>query len=180
MRACKLDTKLLLKITIAVFIFIFSLTNLSHAQKQPLIVAIEVLAPCVIKSNGSYTGFEIELWKQDLRGKLVATVAGTTSVDALVALGAKVVPVKIVDTAFEMLLKHEVDAVVFDSPTILHYARHVDDGSVAVIGDLFELQYYGFVFPQGSKLRESVNRNLLKIRKNGQYDRIFNKWFGSY
>ena len=118
--------------------------------------------------------------KQDLRGKLVATVAGTTSVDALVDLGAKVVPVKIIDTAFEMLLKRKVDAVVFDSPTILHYARHVEDGDVAVIGDLFELQYYGFVFPQGSELRESVNRILLKIRKSGQYDRIFNKWFGSY
>jgi ABC-type amino acid transport substrate-binding protein len=88
--------------------------------------------------------------KQDLRSKPIATVAGTTSIDALVDLGANVVPVKVIDTAFEMLLRREVDAVVFDSPTILHYARKLDPGTVAVVGDLFELQYYGFVFPQGS------------------------------
>jgi ABC-type amino acid transport substrate-binding protein len=118
--------------------------------------------------------------KQDLRNKIVATVAGTTSIDALDELGAIIVPVKVIDHAIEKLLKHEVDAVVFDSPTILYYAHNEKPGKVAVVGNIFDTQYYGFLFPQGSELREPVNRALLKLRKNGQYDRIFNKWFGSY
>jgi polar amino acid transport system substrate-binding protein len=118
--------------------------------------------------------------EQDLRKKIVATVDGTTSIDALEDLGAFVVPVKVIDKAFEKLLQHKVDAVVFDSPTILYYARNEGAGKVAVVGKLFDLQYYGFLFPEGSALREPVNRALLKLRKNGQYDRIFNKWFGSY
>jgi ABC-type amino acid transport substrate-binding protein len=117
---------------------------------------------------------------RDLRNKIVATVEGTTSVDALDDLGAIIIPVKLIDQAIEKLLAHQVDAVVFDSPTILHYARNEAAGKVTVVGNLFDLQYYGFLFPQGSELREPVNRALLKIHETGQYEKIFNKWFGSY
>ena len=118
--------------------------------------------------------------ERDLRNKMVATVAGTTSVEALNDLGAIVVPVKVIDDAIEKLLENKVDAVVFDSPTILYYAHYVVAGKVTVVGNLFDLQYYGFLFPQGSNLREPVNRALLKMHETGQYDKIFNKWFGSY
>ena len=118
--------------------------------------------------------------ERDLRNKMVATVAGTTSVDALDDLGAIVVPVKVMDEAIEKLLQHKVDAVVFDSPTILYYAHYEAAGKVTVVGNLFDIQYYGFLFPQGSELREPVNRALLKMHETGQYDKIFNKWFGSY
>ena len=118
--------------------------------------------------------------ERDLRNKMVATVAGTTSVEALNDLGAIVVPVKVIDDAIEKLLENKVDAVVFDSPTILYYAHYVVAGKVTVVGNLFDLQYYGFLFPQGSNLREPVNRALLKMHETGQYDKIFNKWFGSF
>ena len=117
---------------------------------------------------------------RDLHKKTVATVEGTTSIDALDDLGAIVVPVKVIDEAIEKLLQHQVDAVVFDSPTILYYARNEAAGKVAVVGNLFDIQYYGFLFPQGSELREPVNRALLKMHESGQYNKIFNKWFGSY
>ena len=117
---------------------------------------------------------------QDLRNRLVATVEGTTSVTALERLGAVVVPAKTIDQAYQKLLKEEVDALVFDSPTILYYARNEGAGKVSVVGPLFDIQYYGFLFPQGSELRESVNRTLLTLRKNGIYGKIYNKWFGSY
>ena len=42
---------------------------------------------------------------QDLRKRVVATVEGTTSVDALDDLGAVVVPVKVIDNAIEKLLQ---------------------------------------------------------------------------
>jgi ABC-type amino acid transport substrate-binding protein len=110
---------------------------------------------------------------------LVATVEGTTSVTALEKLSAVVVPTKSIDQAYDKLLKDEVNAVVFDSPTILYYARNEGTGRVSVVGPLFDIQYYGFLFPQGSELRESVNRALLKLRKNGIYDKLYSKWFGS-
>jgi polar amino acid transport system substrate-binding protein len=118
--------------------------------------------------------------QRGLRNRVVATVEGTTSVTALEKLGAVVVPTKSIDHAYDKLLKDEVDAVVFDSPTILYYARNEGAGRVSVVGPLFDIQYYGFLFPQGSELRESVNRALLKLRNNGIYDKLYSKWFGSY
>jgi ABC-type amino acid transport substrate-binding protein len=114
----------------------------------------------------------------DLRNKVVATVEFTTSVPTLNKLGAIVVPVAKVEEAYALLLKEKVDAVVFDSPSILHYERHEGAGKVKTVGPLFEIQYYGFMFPVGSKLRELVNRNLLKLKENGSYERIYDKWFG--
>jgi polar amino acid transport system substrate-binding protein len=116
---------------------------------------------------------------RDLRNKLVATVEATTSVAALEKLGAVVVPKETIDLAYEKLLRDEVDALVFDSPIILYYARNKGAGRVSVVGPIFDIQYYGFLFPQGSELSESVNRTLLKFRKDGTYDRLHSKWFGS-
>ena len=117
--------------------------------------------------------------QRDLRNRLVATVEGTTSVAALEKLGAVVVPAKTIDQAYGKLLKEEVNALVFDAPTILYYARNKGAGRVSVVGPLFDIQYYGFLFPQGSELREPVNRALLRLRKNGVYDKLYHKWFGS-
>ena len=35
------------------------------------------------------------------------------------------------------------------------------------------------LFPRGSDLRKPVNEALLKLRENGTYDAIYNKWFGA-
>jgi ABC-type amino acid transport substrate-binding protein len=115
----------------------------------------------------------------DLRGRLVTTVEGTTSVSALEKLGAVVVPAKTIDNAYQILLNGEAIALVYDSPTVLYYARHEGAGRVSVVGPLFDIQYYGFLFPQGSDLREPVNRALLKLRKIGIYNELHSKWFGS-
>lgn len=116
---------------------------------------------------------------KELRGRVVATVEGTTSVSALNRLGAIAAPAKTFEDACELLLQEQVEAVVFDSPSILYYEAHDGAGKVRAVGPIFDIQYYGFLFPEGSGLRESVNRSLLKLRENGIYDRIYNKWFSS-
>jgi ABC-type amino acid transport substrate-binding protein len=115
---------------------------------------------------------------RELQNRVVATVEFTPSVRKLNKLGAIVVPVAKIDEAYALLLKEKVDAVVFDSPSILHYERHEGAGKVKVVGPLFGIQYYGFMFPVGSELREPVNRTLLKLKENGTYDGIYEKWFG--
>lgn len=115
---------------------------------------------------------------QDLQDKTVATVEFTTAVPTLNRLGAIVLPVAKIDQAYALLLKQKVDAVVFDAPSILYFERHDGVGKVKVVGPLFDVQYYGFMFPEGSVLRELVNRTLLKLKENGTYESIYDKWFG--
>jgi len=114
---------------------------------------------------------------KQLSGKLVATQRDTTSVKVLKHLGANVVEVDDIKKAFDKLLEKEVEAVVFDAPDLLYYAKNEGKGKVAITGELFDNQYYGIAFHTGSKLREDVNRVLLKFRENGLLHEMQQRWF---
>ena len=111
-----------------------------------------------------------------LGGKLVATQKDTTSVRALRQLGANIVEVDDIREAIDKLLKKKIDAVVFDAPDLLYYAKNEGEGKVAVVGDVFCREYYGIAFRSGSKLREDVNRVVLKFRENGFLHEIYQRW----
>jgi polar amino acid transport system substrate-binding protein len=64
-----------------------------------------------------------------------------------------------------------------DAPVLLYYAKNEGAGKVAVTGDLFDRQYYGIVFRERSKLRENVNRVLLRFGENGLLHEIHQRWF---
>ena len=117
---------------------------------------------------------------RELKGKLVATKKDTTSVKALRQLGANIVEVDEVAEAIGKLLREEVEAVVLDAPVLFYYAKNEGAGKVVVAGDIFDRQYYGIVFHERSKLREDVNRVLLKFRENGLLHEIHQRWFESF
>jgi len=117
---------------------------------------------------------------EDLAGKVVATKLGTTSADF-----AKTFPTKEVklfpniDGAYMELRGGGADAVLFDSPAVLYYAKTEGQGAVKTVGPLYQGQSYGIAFPQGSDLREKVTITILKFMEDGTYAELFKKWFGS-
>ncbi len=116
--------------------------------------------------------------QDDLADRKIATVKGSTSVGFL--KDARSIPIEkdTIDDAVDSLEAGEAEAVVFDAPPLmkLHAARQ--NSELEMVGEMFEKQHYGIAFPQGSPLREQVNRGLLGIRKNGVYDRLRRRWFG--
>ncbi len=115
----------------------------------------------------------------DLIGKRVATVRGTTAANYLGSKPIKLVEFDTIEQAYEVLDKGEVEAVVYDAPILRYYASKQGADKARIVGPLFEKQNYGFAVPEGSFLREEVNRALLRMRENGSYERLHNKWFGS-
>jgi polar amino acid transport system substrate-binding protein len=115
---------------------------------------------------------------EDLPGKRVASVQGSTSSEYLGqhAIGVTVFPQ--VEEALEALQQGEVDAVVYDAPVLLHYASHEGRGKVQPAGAIFHKENYGIVFPSDSRYRKPVNEALLNIKEAGTYDRRYQKWFG--
>jgi ABC-type amino acid transport substrate-binding protein len=71
-----------------------------------------------------------------------------------------------------------VDAVVYDAPNLLHFAKGKGRGKVMVVGKLFAPQDYAIAVPQGSWLREKANRAVLALLESGETRRIQAKWFG--
>ncbi|MCB9384257.1 MAG: transporter substrate-binding domain-containing protein [Bryobacterales bacterium] len=115
----------------------------------------------------------------DLSGKTIATVAGSTSVEVAEALHAHVVQVEDVNAAAEALLAEQVQAVVFDGPPLLHWVSTHADESVGLVPTPLDAENYGVAFPEGSALREPVNRALLAMREDGRYKQLYEKWFGT-
>jgi polar amino acid transport system substrate-binding protein len=114
---------------------------------------------------------------QDLPGRKVGIVAGSTSGTVTKEIGAKISDYPNVTEALDALLRKQVDAVVYDSPVLMYYAAHDGHGRVEIAGSLFHRENYGILFPQGSDLRKPVNEALLRLRENGLYEALYNKWF---
>jgi len=115
---------------------------------------------------------------QNLMGRRVAVVDGTTSFHFMKKMHADIDIFERVDDAFDALLKDEVEAVVYDAPNLLYYANGEGQGKAKVVGKIFKPQDYGLAMSQGSLWREKINRAILKLIESGEMKRIRMKWFG--
>ncbi len=116
---------------------------------------------------------------RDLKNKRVGTKGNTTSVDELNKLGAKVVSEEIIEDAFKKLKNRKVEAVVFDEPVIKNFVNNQQNDNYVIVGDVFNKQTYGFAFSHDSDLRGVFNKELLGLFESGEYDLLYNKWFGN-
>ena len=114
---------------------------------------------------------------QDLAGKRVATIAGSTSANYLSQQKIEAEEFKQIDETFTALNNSEVDAVVFDAPILLYYAAHDGKGKVQVVGSIFRKESYAVALPNGSLYRKPINNALLLLQENGKYQEIYDKWF---
>ncbi len=115
---------------------------------------------------------------QDLPGKIVVTVEGSTAAAWLTRENISHRTVTVIEDAYELLEDGRAQAVVFDYPVLLFYALNFGDSSVEVVGAPFNDEDYGIAFPTGSPLREEFNQALLQVREDGTYDRLYMEWFG--
>jgi len=114
----------------------------------------------------------------DLPGKLVASVQGSTSSEYLRQHHIEATEFSKVEDAFEALTHDQADAILYDAPILLYYASHEGNGKVQPVGSIFRKESYGIVFPTDSRYRKPVNEALLHIKEDGTYDRLYKEWFG--
>ena len=116
---------------------------------------------------------------EDLPGKSIATVRGSTAAQYLDAQQIGYVPVEKIDDAYDLLAKGNAQAVVYDAPVLLYHAATKGRGQVQMVGAIFKEETYGIALPTGSPLRKPINEALLKLKQDGTYEELYNKWFGS-
>lgn len=114
---------------------------------------------------------------EDLPGRRVSTVAGSTAAQHLRSNGVTPIESANIADAIRSLYDRRADAVVFDAPVLLYHAATEGRNRSQVVGPVFRREAYGILFPQGSPLRKPVNEALLKLRENGSYDAIYRRWF---
>jgi polar amino acid transport system substrate-binding protein len=114
----------------------------------------------------------------DLPGKRVGTVA-STSTTYLRNIKADVQEFPSLDEMYQARLGGQVDAVVLGSPLLTYYAENEGRGRVKLVGAEVEKNDVGFVVHLGSPLRKRVSNQLLELHEDGNYQRIYAKWFGN-
>ena len=116
---------------------------------------------------------------EDLAGRRVAVVKGTTSEKYMQEQRAYLFGYDNIEEAYEALFAETVDAVVYDAPVLLYYANGDGKDRVSVVGKKFAPQDYAIAVPSGSQWREKINRALLGLEESGDAARIKSKWFGA-
>jgi polar amino acid transport system substrate-binding protein len=147
-----------------------------------MVVAIVLLANLTASLTTSFTVQELRSTingPNDLAGRRVATLSGTTASQYLQTEGLSPIEVPNINDAYRLLENQEVAAVVYDSPTLLYYAKNGGKGAVQVVGGVFDPQDYGIALPLGSQFRKPLDEAILSIIEDGTYARIHDEWFGT-
>ncbi|BEU86905.1 basic amino acid ABC transporter substrate-binding protein [Selenomonas sp. TAMA-11512] len=116
----------------------------------------------------------------DLAGKNVAVQIGTTSANEVKKNPA--IHVKEFNSSADTFLELKaggVDAVVNDRPVNDYYIQKSGETDVKTLDEILTAEEYGIAMAKDNEaLQKEVNAALKKLRENGEYDKIYEKWFG--
>ena len=147
-----------------------------------IIISLPLFAIFVADFSSSITLHKLQSninGPQDLAGKRVGVVQGSTSKKYMEREYRAILEEYANSKGlFRQLAEGDLDAIVHDLPTLRYYANTEGKGKVKVVGKMFNKQDYAFLYPEGSKLNEPVDRALLKLIENGTVATIHKKWFG--
>jgi glutamine transport system substrate-binding protein len=116
---------------------------------------------------------------KELEGKPIAVQIGTTGADEAKKIkDAKIREFNTINEAFLELKNGGVEAVVNDQP-VTAYAIQQGHPDIKMVGDLMSAEEYGIAIDKkNTELVAKVNKALEELKKNGEYDKIYEKWFG--
>jgi len=72
----------------------------------------------------------------------------------------------------------ELDAMVYDAPVLRYLISNELDGTLQVLPQTFERQYYAIGLQQGSPLREPINRILVEKISKPEWQDVLEKYLG--
>jgi polar amino acid transport system substrate-binding protein len=114
----------------------------------------------------------------DLVGKKVGVQQGTTGesyTEENAPKGAQIVSFPSDGEMYQAIKAGQVDALLQDLPVNL---VHQQDGGFTIVEQYNTGEQYGFAVKQGNtELLNAVNEQLTKLRSNGTYDKLYNKYF---
>ena len=117
----------------------------------------------------------------DLNNKGIAVQIGTTGAERAAKVpGAKVKNFNTNAEVFLELKNKGVEAVIIDKPVAEYFLATGGGKDYAkIVGDTMEAESYGISLKKNSPLTKDINKALLDLKKNGEYDKLYTKWFGA-
>lgn len=117
---------------------------------------------------------------KDLKDKIIATKIGSSGYDYAKNLKdiKEIKAFPDINSAYKALINNQVDVVIFDKANIENYTRTDGSGKVKMVGNTLTNEQYGIVVKKGSRHSGRINNALRELSDNGEYKKIYVKWFG--
>lgn len=121
---------------------------------------------------------------KDLQGKKIGVQSATTGEKVVQkAFGKTYSGLKrydVVSSAIDDLKWNRLNAVMVDEAVNQEYIKRLGEEKYRIIEDpSIPKEYYGIIVKRGNReLLNKLNAGLKKIREDGTYDQIYNKYFG--
>lgn len=117
---------------------------------------------------------------KDLEGKTIGVQIGTTgSMEAKKIKNVKIREFNTAPEAFMELKAGGVDAVVNDIPVNDYYIAKSGAKDAKVVGEPLNSENYGIATgKKNTELVQKIDQALEELKKNGEYEKIYVKWFG--
>ena len=117
---------------------------------------------------------------KDLEGKKIAVQIGTSSAMAAKKIAnANVREFNNVSDVYMELKNGGVDAAINDLPVNQYYIKTANNKELKIVGSILEAEYYGIALDKkNTEVQKKLNTALAELKKNGEYDKIYEKWFG--
>ena len=115
----------------------------------------------------------------DLAGKSVAVQIGTVSAEAASKIpNAKVREFNNSSEVYLELGINGVDAAINDLPVSAYYLQQNPNCGNKILSDVRSVESYGFAMSKkDAELKAKVDAALAELKKNGEYEKIYMKWF---
>ena len=171
-----------------------TMTTVGYGDKAPMtlggrIVAIIWMLASIILISSFTAAITTSLTVSELSGKVrglrdlqtvrVGSVAQSEGQNYLAKNGIAAFPFKNERDGLQALVDAKIDAFVFDESVLKYLARTQFPARVRVLPGTFDHYFVGMAMPQGSPLREPLNRALLKFIDTDEWERLVKKYFGS-
>ena len=114
-----------------------------------------------------------------MEGKKIGAQVGTEPVKLIKEAKGEVKQLDSNSQAFMELRAKTLDAFVLDQPVAMYYLKQGGDKDLKIVGT--PKPGVGFVMAmkkENKELQAAVNKALKELKANGEYDKIFEKWFG--
>ena len=117
---------------------------------------------------------------KDLEGHVLGVSIGSTGAEEAAKIkNAQIRTYNTIVDAFLDLQNGSIEAVVNDKPTNEYYTARKGKGLAKSVDVHFDVEYLGIAVKKGNE--EALKRcdtGLANIKKNGEYSKIYKKWFG--
>jgi ABC-type amino acid transport substrate-binding protein len=170
-----------------------TMTTVGYGDKAPVTaagraVAIGWMFASVIMISGVTAGITTTLTTAQIRGLVtgpndlsavrVGSIAASSSADYLNGRRIVFADYPTVRAGLEALRTGTIHAFVYDRPLLQWEARQHFPTGIEVLPASFDRQSYAIALPNGSRLRETVNRALLDIIQSDWWQRVTFDYLG--